>query len=225
MARIEEDFETVRQALMDRYGYAAPGDDPWDALSRIEAAFVGDYVRELQQERDTLKAEVKNLKFVKDANVEAKQELLEEVERLREMLANSDTDNDETNAENRQLRAEVERLRAELTKEMNEVGRLTAELEDYKQAASAEAQIADEFKAERDALKEELEIRKDQRDALIDLNDCLIAERDEARRERDALKAALEEIAVYQPGARFIGEHAFTLKQIARQALTEPEEK
>jgi hypothetical protein len=82
MARIEEDFETVRQALMDRYGYAAPGDDPWDALSRIEAAFVGDYVRELQQERDTLKAEVKNLKFVKDANVEAKQELLEEVERL-----------------------------------------------------------------------------------------------------------------------------------------------
>jgi hypothetical protein len=37
MARIEEDFETVRQALMDRYGYAAPGDDPWDALSRIEA--------------------------------------------------------------------------------------------------------------------------------------------------------------------------------------------
>jgi predicted nuclease with TOPRIM domain len=109
------------------------------------------------REAERLLADVHRLINDRAEECRAKEEALREAERLREMLANSDTDNDETNAENRQLRAEVERLRAELTKEMNEVGRLTAELEDYKQAASAEAQIADEFKAERDALKAALE--------------------------------------------------------------------
>jgi hypothetical protein len=33
---IEQDLKTMKQALMDRYGYSSPGDEPWDALCRIK---------------------------------------------------------------------------------------------------------------------------------------------------------------------------------------------
>jgi hypothetical protein len=45
---LEQDFETTRQCVRGTAGEAA--------IFRIEAAFVGDYVRELQQERNALQA-------------------------------------------------------------------------------------------------------------------------------------------------------------------------
>jgi hypothetical protein len=40
MPSLDQDFETVQRALMERYGYSAPGDEPWYALFRIEGEFL-----------------------------------------------------------------------------------------------------------------------------------------------------------------------------------------
>lgn len=37
--------------------------------------------------------------------------------------------------------------------------------------------------------------------------------------ERDRLREALEAIAIYEPGSKYIGEEAVRLKQLARRAL------
>jgi DNA repair exonuclease SbcCD ATPase subunit len=137
-----------------------------------------------------LAAEVERLRFVKDANVEAKEALLEEVERLRKRLV--EWEGKEQAARNAQAaeigrrqkaEAEIERLRAELMKEMNEVVRLRTEVQNNAQAYQDWKRAADE----RDALQARVEsLTRDE--TMGEFMERL----SNAEYQRDALKAALE---------------------------------